>query len=105
MKYDISMHLHNLIDIYGIAKTRRLACFVVLLCCCVVVQMLGVPATFMDLLSSDALVKVEPVSEDHTTVSLSPEPERPRLFTLVTEIHPVRQLPILSTFVFHPPSL
>lgn len=99
------MSLHYLMDFYRIAKTRCLACFVVLLCCCVIVQMLGVPATFVDLLSSDTLVKVEPVSEDHTTVSPSLEPERPRLFTVVTETHPVRRLPILTTAVFHPPSL
>jgi hypothetical protein len=79
--------------------------FVLLLCVCVVVQMLGVPATFVDLLSSDALVKVEPVSEDHTTVSASLESERPRLFTVVSESHSVRRLPILTTSVFHPPSL
>lgn len=79
--------------------------FVLLLCICVVVQMLGAPATLVDLLSSDALVKVEPVSEDHTTVSPSLESERPRLLTMVTESHPVRRLPILTTSVFHPPSL
>lgn len=79
--------------------------FVLLLCVCVVIQMLGVPATFVDLLSSDALVKVEPVSEDHTTVSPSLESERPRLLTMVTESHPVRRLPILTTSLFHPPSL
>ena len=78
---------------------------VLLLCICVVVQMLGAPATLVDLLSSDALVKLEPVSEDHTTVSPSLESERPRLLTMVTESHPVRRLPILTTFVFHPPSL
>jgi len=79
--------------------------FVLLLCVCVVIQMLGVPATFVDLLSSDTLAKLEPVSEDHTTVSSSSEPERPRLLTLVTESHPVRHLPILTTSVFRPPSL
>ncbi len=79
--------------------------FVLLLCICVVAQMLGIPATLVDLLSSDALVKVEPVSEDHTTVSTSLESERPRLLTMVTESHPVRRVPILTTSVFHPPSL
>lgn len=84
---------------------RAVVGFVLLLCICVVVQMLGMPATFMDLLSSDALVKMEPVSEDHTTVSPSLESERPRLLPMVTESHPVRRLPILTTSVFHPPAL
>ena len=79
--------------------------FVLLLCICVVVQMLGAPATLVDLLSSDALVKVEPVSEDHTTVSPSLESERPRLLTLVTESDSVLRLPILTTAVFHPPAI
>lgn len=83
----------------------RSACIVVVLCICVIIQMLGVPATFVDLVSSDALTKVEPVSEDHTTVSSSAEPERPRLLTVVTESHPLRRLPVLTTSVFHPPSL
>ena len=78
--------------------------FVLLLCICVVVQMLGMPATLIDLLNSDALVKVEPVSEDHTTVSPSLESERPRLLTLVTESDSVLRLPILATSVFHPPA-
>ncbi|MBX3327967.1 MAG: hypothetical protein KF682_18895 [Nitrospira sp.] len=95
----------NRIELCSSSQARGFACVVVLLCCCVVVQMLGVPATFVDLLSSDALGKLEPASEDHTTVSLSAEPERPRLLRSVTEPHPVRRLPLLTTSVFHPPSL
>ncbi len=78
--------------------------FVLLLCVCVVTQMLGVPATLIDLLNSDVLTKSEPVSEDHSTVSPSLEPERPHLFYSFTEFRPVRHLPVLSTSVFHPPA-
>lgn len=86
-------------------RVKAVGGLVLLLCICVVAQMLGMPATLMDLLNSDALVKVEPVSEDHTTVSPSLESERPRLLTMVTESHPMRRLPILTIFVFHPPSV
>ena len=78
---------------------------VMLLCVCVIVQMLGVPATFVDLFNSDVLAKSEPVSEDHSAVSPSPEPARPGFFTVITETHSVPRLPILSIAVFHPPSL
>ncbi len=77
---------------------------VVLLCLCVVTQMLGVPATLVDLLNSDVLTKSEPVSEDFSTPSPSPEPEWPRLSTFFRELCPVVHLPVLLTSVFHPPS-
>lgn len=77
---------------------------VVLLCLCVVIQMLGVPATLMDLLNSDVLTKSEPVSEDHSALSPSDKPERPGLFMVFAERRPVRHLPVLITPVFHPPS-
>ena len=80
------------------------ACVVVLLCLCVVTQMLGMPATLVDLLNTDVLTKSEPVSEDFSTPSLSPEPERPRLFNFFSELRPVVHLPVLLTSVFHPPS-
>lgn len=75
-----------------------------LLCVCIVTQMLGVPATLIELVNSDVLTKAEPVSEDFSTLSRSPEPERPRLFHSLTEFRPVRHLPVLLTSVFHPPS-
>ncbi len=99
------MSVMNRITLFSSFWERGFTGLVVLLCCCVVVQMLGVPATFVDLLSSDALAKLEPVSEDHTTVSPSAEPERPRLLTLVTESDSVLRLPILTTSVFHPPAI
>lgn len=82
-----------------------LACLVALLCVCVVVQMLGVPATLMDLLNSDVITKSEPVSEDHSTLSPSPQPDRPHLFMIFTELGPVVHLPVLGISVFHPPSV
>jgi hypothetical protein len=82
----------------------RLAGFVMVLCICVVMQMLGMPATFVDLMSSDALVKLEPVSEDHSAVSPLPEAGRPGFLTGFTEYRAVLHLPVLTTSVFHPPS-
>jgi len=84
--------------------TTGVACLVILLCVCVVTQMLGVPATLMDLLNSDVLTKSEPVSEDFSTLSSSTWPERPHLFRVIAEFHPVHHLPILVTSVFHPPT-
>lgn len=80
------------------------ACLVVLLCVCVVTQMLGVPATLMDLLNSDVLTNSEPASEDTSALSPSPEPERSRLFHAFIELRSVLNLPVLLTAVFHPPS-
>lgn len=85
-------------------RTTSVACLVVLLCVCVVTQMLGVPATLVDLLNADVLTKSEPASEDASTLSPSPEPERSRLFHSLTEFRPVRHLPMLLTSVFHPPA-
>lgn len=103
--YSDSMSSMKSRDVCFLSGVRGVACLVMLLCVCVVVQMLGVPATFMDLLSSDVLVKVEPVSEDHSVVSFSAEVERPTLLTFVTESHRMLRLPILTASVFHPPSL
>ena len=75
-----------------------------LLCVCVVAQMLGAPFTLLGLLNSDVLTESEPVSEDFSTLSPSPEPERPRLFHLFTEFLPVLHLPVLLTSIFRPPS-
>jgi hypothetical protein len=75
-----------------------------LLCICVVTQMLGVPATLVDLLNSDVLTKSEPVSEDFSALSPLPHPESPRLFSSLTEVLSVLHLTVLVTSVFHPPS-
>jgi len=80
------------------------ACLILLLCVCVVTQMLGVPATLIDLLNSDVLAKSEPVSEDCSALSPLTGLERPHLFRAIAEFHPVHHLPILITSVFHPPS-
>lgn len=84
--------------------TTGVACLVVLLCVCVVTQMLGVPATLMDLLNSDVLTKSEPVSEDISAFAPLLEPEKPRPFNFFNESRPVLHLPVLLTSVFHPPS-
>ena len=77
---------------------------IVLLCICVVTQMLGVPATLMDLLNSDVLTKSEPVSEDFSALSPLSGLERPHRLRVLGELRPVHHLPILVTSVFHPPS-
>lgn len=97
----------NLMD----SKIFRLAwckgngmCLAVVLCVCVVAQMLGAPFTLLDLLSSDMLAESELVSEDFSSLSSSPDPERPRLLHSFTELRSVLHLPLLSTSVFRPPS-
>ncbi len=79
-------------------------CLVVLLCVCVVAQLLGAPFTLLGLLNSDMLTESEPVSEDFSALSSSPEPERSYRFRVAAEFRPVHHLPILVTSVFHPPS-
>lgn len=85
-------------------RTRWAACLFILLCICVVTQILGVPVTLIGLLNADVLTKSEPVSEDFSTLSTMPEPGRPHLLSIVAELHPVPQLPVLATSVFRPPS-
>ncbi len=98
------MSLMNGIASHSAYHAIGVAYLVVLLCVCVVTQMLGVPATLMDLLNSDVLTKSEPASEDASAFSPSPEPERPRFFNFFVERCAARHLPVLLTAVFHPPS-
>lgn len=85
------------------SRANGLACVVVLLCVCIIAQMLGAPFTLLGLMDSDVLTESEPVSEDVTALSLSPEPERPRLFHLLADSSSVLHLPVLLTSVFRPP--
>ena len=95
--------MHRMIS-WASSYTTGLVCVIVLLCICVVAQMLGVPATLMDLLNSDVLTKSEPVSEDLSALSPLTGPERPHLFHVIAEFHSVHHRPILLISVFHPPS-
>ena len=88
----------------GSCRATAMACLVVVLCVCVVAQLLGAPFTLLGLLNSDMLTESEPVSEDFSTLSSSPEPDRSYRFRVVGEFRPVHHLPILVTSVFHPPS-
>ena len=81
-----------------------LACSVVLLCVCIITQMLGAPFTLFGILSSDVLAESDPISEDFSTLSPSPEPERPLLSHALTEFRPIRHLPLVLISVFRPPS-
>jgi hypothetical protein len=85
-------------------QATGLATLVVLLCVCVIAQMLGAPFTLLGLLNSDVLTESEPISEDSSALSPSPEPERPLLLHVITELSPVRHLPEVLTSVFRPPS-
>jgi hypothetical protein len=94
----------------GLKKPRRpyralgVACGMLLLCVCVVMQMLGAPFTLLGLSNSDMFTELEPVSEDFSALSPSPEPERPRFFRLFNEFCPALHLPLLLTSVFRPPA-
>jgi hypothetical protein len=104
MCYRKAMNHTDRIVSHALSCPVGLACVVMVLCICVVTQMLGIPATLMDLVNSDVLTKSEPVSEDFSALSSLTEPERPHFFRVVTEFRPVHHLPILATTVFHPPS-
>ncbi|MCS6305529.1 MAG: hypothetical protein H8K07_17955 [Nitrospira sp.] len=81
-----------------------LTCFVVLLCICIITQMLGSPVTLFGILSSDVLAESDPISEDFSALSSSPEPERPLLSHALTEFRSIRHLPLVLISVFRPPS-
>lgn len=83
---------------------KGVVCLILLLCICVVTQMLGVPVTLIGLLNADVLIKSEPISEDFSTLSTLIVPERPCLFSMIADLDPVSQLPVLATSVFRPPS-
>ena len=85
-------------------QTTGLACLIVLLSVCVIAQMLGAPFTLIGLMDSDILTESEPISEDSSAVSPSPEPEKPLLSHVLTEFPPVRHLPVVLISVFRPPS-
>lgn len=87
---------------YVLNRRYELIIAIGLLCVCVLAQVLGVPGTLIDLLtSSDTLV--ESVSED---ASLSPAVTEPGALAL-NFTHVIAQasvhLPIVVTSVFHPP--
>ncbi len=85
-------------------RTRVLGGVLLLLCVCVVAQMLGAPFTLLGM-DSDILTESEPISEDMTALSPSPEPDKPRLFDMFDDLHSVHHLPLLLTSVFRPPVL
>ena len=85
-------------------RTSGLACLVVFLCICVVIQMLGLPVTFLSLLNEDMLLKSDPISEDFSGLSTTPHPQSPGFLSLITEHQFKLTLPVLVTVVFHPPS-
>ncbi|MFO0700903.1 MAG: hypothetical protein U0236_16900 [Nitrospira sp.] len=74
---------------------------ILFVCVCVLLQMLGAPVTLLGLLMSDA--PVESLSEDFSIPPIMPEPGQPSQSTVSDAIQSMRQLPIFSTSVFHPP--
>ncbi|UVT20007.1 MAG: hypothetical protein H8K03_19880 [Nitrospira sp.] len=88
----------------GGVSYRRYGVLVVvgLLCMCVCTQMLGLPGTLIDLLtSSDTLV--ESVSEDSPLTPVVPEPETSGSSRLLIIGQSTVHLPVFVTSVFHPP--
>ncbi len=74
---------------------------ILLVCLCVVFQMLGVPVTLLDLLTSDA--PVESLSEDFSIPPSMPEPGTPNRSRFTVEGQSSRHFPFFMTSVFHPP--
>lgn len=73
-----------------------------LLCVCVLAQVLGVPGTLIDLLtSSDTLV--EAASEDDSLTPAVTEPEASALNFAHVIAQASVHLPLFVTSVFHPP--
>lgn len=70
-------------------------------CICVVSQMLGVPVTLLDLLTSDT--PVESPSEGFSIPPITPNPDTPTPSRFSEDAQSARPLPIFSTAVFHPP--
>lgn len=66
--------------------------------------MIGVPVALVNILNSDMLENSEPVSEDFSVLSPSPEAEKPGLISLHTVLRPIHHLPVLLASVFRPPS-
>ena len=80
------------------------ASLIVLLCVCILIQMLGLPVTFLSLLDSDNLLKLEPGSEDFSSPS---QLLYPRTLIQVTETaHSLSMLQpqVLLKSFFHPPT-
>ena len=77
---------------------------VILLGVCVIAQMLGAPFTLLSVMDSDILTESEPLSEDSSALSPSPEPEKLLLSHVLTEFRSVRHLPEVFISVFRPPS-
>lgn len=87
---------------YGSSQRYGSIIAVGLLCVCVLAQVLGVPGTLIDLLtSSDTLV--ESVSEDASLAPAVTEPGALALTYTDIIIQLSLHLPILVTSVFHPP--
>lgn len=72
------------------------------LCISVFAQMLGMPGSLIDLVSH-SVIATAAVSEDVSLTPLTPEPVAFELNRLRVFVHPVLQLPVLVTSVFHPP--
>lgn len=83
------------------SSSTSIALMVVFVCTCVLLQMLGTPVTLIDVLTSE--LPGESLSEDFSIPPVIPE------IDLITRTFPhehpesSRHLPVLMTWVFHPP--
>ncbi len=82
-------------------QTMAAVCLVVALCICILLQMLGMPVTFMSIFTSG--IMSESVLEDFSILPMLPEPEMRSRSLVQAEFYSLIHLPILIISVFHPP--
>ena len=86
------------------ANQRGVLSLIVLLCICILIQMLGLPVTFLSLLASDDLLKSQLVSEDFSTPSQVQYSEGLVQGTGSVYSSSMLKLLILQESFFHPPA-
>ena len=81
-----------------------IASLIVVLCVCILIQMLGLPVTFLSLLDSDDLLKSQPGAEDFSAPSQVLYPDRPGQVTGTVQVPAMLVLLVLPRTFFHPPA-
>ncbi len=79
------------------------AVLVLFVCICVVSQMLGIPVTLIDVLTSEQ--PGESVSVDFSVPPVTPELDLASQARLYENVVSLEHLPILAISVFHPPDV
>lgn len=83
-------------------QTIGLRSLVFVLCVCVLAQMLGLPVTLLSLMNASDML-TESVCEDPSILPLVPELRPSSVLRLCIDGHPISDLPVFATSVFHPP--